>query len=115
MKFAIYHREREHAREMGDPKLAEVDAPTQEQAERMTAHLGATGTLPPYSSDRSNEEIYSDISNLLSRTGFEVDVDPKSGGRLEIFVRWLRKFRDSAPPFTIPVIPHTVGRRYRKP
>jgi hypothetical protein len=45
MKFAIYHREREYAREMGDPELAEVDAPTQGEAERMTAHLGATGTL----------------------------------------------------------------------
>jgi hypothetical protein len=45
MKFAIYHREREYAREMGDPKLAEVEASTQEEAERMTAQLGATGTL----------------------------------------------------------------------
>ena len=45
MKFAIYHREREFAREMGDPKLAEVDAPTQGEAERRTAHMGATGTL----------------------------------------------------------------------
>ena len=45
MKFAIYHREREYAREMGDPKLAEVEARTKEEAERMTAQLGATGTL----------------------------------------------------------------------
>lgn len=45
LKFAIYHRERKYAREMGDPKLAEVDAPTQGEAERMTAHLGVTGTL----------------------------------------------------------------------
>jgi hypothetical protein len=45
MKFAIYHREREFAREMGDPRLAEVDAPTLEEAERITNHLGATGTL----------------------------------------------------------------------
>lgn len=45
MKFAIYHCEREYARETGDPKLAQVDAPTQGEAERMTANLGATGTL----------------------------------------------------------------------
>jgi len=45
MKFAIYHREREYAREMGDPKLAEVNAATQEEAESMTAHIGPTGTL----------------------------------------------------------------------
>ena len=51
MKFAIYHREREYAREMGDPKLTEVEAPTKEEAERLTAHLGMTGTwavpIPP--------------------------------------------------------------------
>ena len=40
MKFAIYHREREWAREMGDPKLTEVEAPSKEEAERITAHLG---------------------------------------------------------------------------
>jgi hypothetical protein len=45
VKFAIYHREREYAREMGDPRLAEVDAPTQGEAERMTADMGVTGTL----------------------------------------------------------------------
>ncbi len=45
MTFDIYHHEREYAREMGDPCLAQVDAPTQEAAERMTAHMGATGTL----------------------------------------------------------------------
>ena len=45
MTFAIYHREREYAREMGDPKLAQVEAATKEEAEHMTAHLGATGTL----------------------------------------------------------------------
>ena len=45
MRFAIYHREREYAHEMGDPKLAQVDAPTQEEAEHITAHLGSTGTL----------------------------------------------------------------------
>jgi hypothetical protein len=44
MKFDIYHREREYAREMGDPKLTEVDAPTKEEAERLTEYLGLTGT-----------------------------------------------------------------------
>jgi hypothetical protein len=51
MNFAIYHRMREWARELGDPKLAEVEAPTKEEAERLTAHLGETGTwampIPP--------------------------------------------------------------------
>jgi hypothetical protein len=45
MKFAIYHREREWSREMGDPKLTEVEAPSKEEAERLTAHLGSTGTI----------------------------------------------------------------------
>ena len=45
MKFAIYHREREYAREMGDPRLTEVSAPTREEAKRLTAHMGPTGTL----------------------------------------------------------------------
>jgi len=70
---------------------------------------------PRYASERSSEEISLDISNQVSRGGFEVDVEPKRGGeRVEIYVRWLRKFRDSAPPFTISVIPETVGRKYRK-
>ena len=47
MKFAIYHREREYAREMGDPKLAEVDAATQEEAESMTGpHWGQLARWP---------------------------------------------------------------------
>ena len=54
MKFSIYHREREWAREMGDPKLTEIEAPTKEAAERLTAHMGATGTRAvPLSSDQS--------------------------------------------------------------
>ena len=32
-------------REMGDPKLADVEAPTKEEAERLTVHLGMTGTI----------------------------------------------------------------------
>jgi hypothetical protein len=70
--------------------------------------------LAPYSSERSSDEIYLDISNQVSRGDFEVDVDPKSGGRAEIYVRWPRKFRDSSPPFTIPLIRKTVGRKYKK-
>lgn len=54
MKFAIYHREREWAREMGDPKLTEIEAPTKEAAERLTAHLGTTGTMAvPLSTDQT--------------------------------------------------------------
>jgi len=45
MTFAIYHREREYAREMGDPQLAEIEASSKEAAERPTAHLGSTGTI----------------------------------------------------------------------
>lgn len=44
LRFAIYHREREYAREMGDPKLAEIDAESKAEAERLTAHMGMTGT-----------------------------------------------------------------------
>lgn len=68
---------------------------------------------PRYASERNGEEISLDISNQVSRGGFEVDVDLKTGGRVEIFVRRPRRFRDSAPPFTIPIIPETVGRKYR--
>ena len=45
MKFAIYHREREWTRELGDPRLTEVEALSKEEAERLTAHLGTTGTI----------------------------------------------------------------------
>jgi len=74
---------------------------------------------PPYyasrgSSERSSEEIYSDIRNQVSRAGFEVDVDPTNDGRVEIYVRWPRKSHDSAPPFTIPLIRETIGSKYRK-
>lgn len=72
------------------------------------------GLWPRYSSERSREEICIDISNQVSRGSFEVDVDPKPGGRLEIFVRGPRKFRDSVPPFTVPLISERVGRYYRK-
>jgi len=51
MKFAIYHRMRESARELDHPKLSEVEAPTKDEAERLTAHLSETGTwavaIPP--------------------------------------------------------------------
>lgn len=68
----------------------------------------------PYSSERSVGEISLEISNQVSRSGFEVDVVEKQGDWVEIYVRWPRKFRDSAPPFTIPLIRETVGRYYRK-
>jgi hypothetical protein len=44
-KFAAYHREREYAHEMGDPKLAEVEAASADEAERLTVHLGLTCTI----------------------------------------------------------------------
>jgi hypothetical protein len=68
----------------------------------------------PYSSERSVEEISLEISNQVSRSCYEVDVVEKHGDRVEIYVRWPRKFRDSAPPFTIPLIRETIGRYYRK-
>ena len=70
--------------------------------------------LPRYSSERSAEEIYADLSNQVSRSDFEVDLQPTKGDRVGIYVRRLRKFRDSAPPFTIPIIRQTVGRKYRQ-
>ena len=45
MKYFIYHREREYAREVGDPQLAQVEASSPKEAESKTAHLGLTGTL----------------------------------------------------------------------
>jgi hypothetical protein len=68
---------------------------------------------PKYPSERSTEEIYGDISNQLSRSDFQVDVDSKDG-QLEIYVRKHRKFRDYAPPFTIPLIRQTVGKNRRE-
>lgn len=75
----------------------------------------ALALSPLHSSDRSTDEIFLDISNQVRRSEFEVDIDEKDGERAEIYVRWPRKFRDSSPPFTIPIIRQTVGRKYRKP
>jgi|SRR6516225_3549801 hypothetical protein len=68
-----------------------------------------------YSAEPLSEKMYVEISNQVSRSGFEIDVEPKHGREVELYVRWPRKFRDSAPPFTIPIIHETVGRCYRKP
>lgn len=73
------------------------------------------GLWPLYSSGLASEEVWSEISNQVRRSGFEVDIDPDQGQRLKIYVRWPRKLRDSAPPFTVPMIRQTVGREYRKP
>ena len=70
MKFAIYHREREWAREMGDPKLTEVEAPSKEEAERLTAHLGTTGTIAVRIQQRS-------ALSPFSERGTPASVDPR--------------------------------------
>jgi hypothetical protein len=48
--------------------------------------------LPSYPSERNLEEISLEISNQMSRSGFEVDVVEKKGDRVDIYVRWPRKF-----------------------
>lgn len=47
MKFAIYYREREFADLHSDPRLALIDAPSREEAERVSSHLApvAIGTM----------------------------------------------------------------------
>jgi hypothetical protein len=70
--------------------------------------------LPRHPSERSAGEIYSDISNQVVRSGFEVDVEPKGKDRVEVFVRHPRKFRDTVPPFTVPLFRQTVGKMYRE-
>lgn len=73
------------------------------------------GLSPWLSGDGTPEEWSSAFRNELKRSGFEVDVEDKQGNRVEVYVRWPRKFRDSAPPFTIPLIWQTTGKYYRKP
>jgi hypothetical protein len=101
-RFAIFHREREYAYQMGDPILTEVEASTKEEAERLTAHLGMTGTiaisilppisavLPPPASRSLKIEAHGDVwegrikpkirimGRWLEQAGF------KPGGRVEI-------------------------------
>ena len=67
-----------------------------------------------YGSGPVSEEEISEISNQVARTGFKVDVEPRVGHQVTLYVLWPRKFRDSSPPFAIPLIPQTVGRSYRK-
>jgi hypothetical protein len=68
----------------------------------------------PKTTELLPEEMWIEMSNQVRRSGFEVDVEPGKGHEVTLYVRWPRKFRDSAPPFTIPLIPETVGRSYRK-
>ncbi|HLH56794.1 MAG TPA: hypothetical protein VKY92_24625 [Verrucomicrobiae bacterium] len=70
--------------------------------------------LPRYGSEPVSQDLFVEISNQVSRAGFEVDVEPKAGHEVTLYVRWPGKFRDSAPPFTIPLIPKRVGSNYRK-
>ena len=67
-----------------------------------------------HSSERSDEELYSEISNQVSRSDFQVDIETNKTGNLDIFVRRHRKFRDTVPPFVIPIIRETVGREWRE-
>lgn len=43
MQWAIYYRDREYAREQGDPLLGMVEAETKEQAERLACAQGLAG------------------------------------------------------------------------
>ena len=43
MKFAIYYAEREFAHHNSDPRLAIVDAPSREEAERISSSLAPAG------------------------------------------------------------------------
>jgi hypothetical protein len=67
---------------------------------------------PRWSSDRS-DEAYEIVSNQVRRSDFQIDIETNAFD-LCIFVRYPRKFRDSAPPFEIPIIRHAVGRYGRQ-
>jgi hypothetical protein len=43
MKFAIYYAEREFANYHSDPRLALIDAPSREEAERLSSNLAPAG------------------------------------------------------------------------
>jgi len=43
VRWGIYHRDREYAREAGDPCLAVVDAPTKPEAEAEARRQGISG------------------------------------------------------------------------
>ena len=43
MKFAIYYAEREFANQHSDPRLALIDAPSREEAERLSSNLAPAG------------------------------------------------------------------------
>jgi hypothetical protein len=68
---------------------------------------------PSDSSDRSKEELYLEISNMVSHSDFQIDIETNKAGSLDILVRRYRKFRDTVPPFVIPIVRETVGRQRR--
>lgn len=68
---------------------------------------------PSDSSDRSKEELCLEISNMVSHSGFQIDIETNKAGNLDILVRRYRKFRDTVPPFVIPIVRETVGRQRR--
>lgn len=80
----------------------------------MLDHGQMIALFPRYGSEPLSEQESIEIGNQVARSWFEVDVEPRSGREVTLYVRWPRKFRDSSPPFTIPLIRETVGRSYRK-
>lgn len=85
----------------------------------MLLENGAMITFWPrwWPSDKSAEEVeevYEDISNQVRRSNFQIDIETNNAGSLDIFVRHPRKFRDTIPPFEIPVIRVTVGKYFRE-
>lgn len=83
------------------------------QGTNMVMQDGQIIALWPSYPGRSTEESHGDISNKLRLSDFQVDIDTNYG-QLDIYVRHKRKFRDSSPPFTIPLIRETVGRKSRQ-
>ena len=78
----------------------------------MVLESGEIIALVPRYSSAPTAEAYWSISNQVSRSEFEVDIEPQDGGHVEIYVRRHRKFRDTVPPFTIPLVP--VSKYIRK-
>ena len=75
---------------------------------------GRVLALSPPDSEPLPEEVFLEVSNQVRRSNYEIDVEPKKGHVLSIYVRWPKKYRDYGPLFTIPIIRKTVPSSYRK-